>query len=257
MEDKNPLNKNTNIDTSDSNAIRRAKEVRDRAAREAREMDKKASEESSRTAKDIAKVAQDAADMAAAKAEESKEARKAEEQARKEAERAAKEKAKQEAIEAREKAEREAEKAKEARKAEEQARKEAERAAKEKAKQEAEEARDVEHETFEIEITDKGTQSIKPKNIDKTAVRVGHEMFEGMVKLQIAPPVDSGHMKELENKLRQTKGLKLMLIGGIADGGMQIVVSIKKRSPLLKILLDIPQVEEASGKGDEVYISLK
>ncbi|MFC1865431.1 hypothetical protein ACFLYB_01795 [Chloroflexota bacterium] len=166
--------------------------------------------------------------------------------------------------ETREKARLEAEEAKEASKAEEKARKEAEKAAKEaekaakeRAKQEAIKAKDVEYETFEIEITDNGTQSIKPKNIDKTAVRVDHEMFEGMVKLQIAPPVDSRHMKELENKLRQIKGLKLMLIGGIADGGMHIVVSIKKRSPLLKILFDIPQVEEASGKGDEIYISLK
>jgi len=162
----------------------------------------------------------------------------------------AKEKAKQDAIEAKERAKKEAMEAEEARKAEQEARKEADRVAKEKARQEAEEA-------IEIQITKSEKGTVKAQEIDKGAVKIGHEMFKGMVKLLIAPPMDSKHMKELEGNLQQTKGLRLILVGGTAGGGMQIVISVKKPTPLLRILFNMASVEEASGKGDEIRVSLK
>ena len=77
------------------------------------------------------------------------------------------------------------------------------------------------------------------------------------MKLLIMPPVDSKNLKELEDGLRNTKGLKLLLIGGTADGGIQIVVSALKPIPILNALKETPQVEEAISKDDIIYISLK
>jgi hypothetical protein len=71
------------------------------------------------------------------------------------------------------------------------------------------------------------------------------------------PPVDSKDLKELEDGLRNTKGLKILLIGGTADGGIQIVVSALKPIPILNALKETPQVKDAFGKDDAIYISLK
>ena len=82
-------------------------------------------------------------------------------------------------------------------------------------------------------------------------------MFEGMVKLLIMPPIDSNRLKELEENLRQTKGINLIFIGGFADGGIQIVVSAAKSTPLIDALMKMPPVEEAVGKDDTIHVSLK
>jgi len=81
-------------------------------------------------------------------------------------------------------------------------------------------------------------------------------LYKGEVKLLIMPPVDSKNLKELEDGLRNTKGLKLLLIGGTADGGIQIVVSALKPIPILNALKETPQVKDAVGKDDAIYISL-
>jgi hypothetical protein len=49
----------------------------------------------------------------------------------------------------------------------------------------------------------------------------------------------------------------MLLIGGTADGGIQIVVSAAKPIPILNALREMPQVEEAIGKDDTIHISLK
>ena len=77
------------------------------------------------------------------------------------------------------------------------------------------------------------------------------------MKLLILPPVDSKNLKELENGLLDTKGLKILLTGGAADGGIQIVVSTSEPIPLLNALIETPQVEEAIGKDDTIHVSLK
>ena len=160
-------------------------------------------------------------------AEKVKEARKAEERARKEAEQLAKEKAKEEADKVREREKREAEKVKEARKAEERARKEAEQLAKDKAKEEA----------------------------DKEAK--AEALYEGRVKLMLMPPVDSEHMKEIGENLSKLKGLRLLLVGGSIEGGAQIVISVKKPTPLIKALKQMPLVEDAADNGKEIQVWLK
>ena len=187
--------------------------------------------------------------------------RKAEEKAKKEAERAkgrarlvrgqraereAKEKAKKEAeLEAKEKAKKEAEEKakKEAKRAEERARKEAELAAKERAKREAEEAKEAKR------AEEKAKEAVEPA--------VGAGLYEGVMELTIVPPIDLGQMENLEKDLRQVENLRLVLVGGSVDEGNKIVVSAEKPIPLLRILGEMPAVEQVVRKGDKIQVTLK
>ena len=144
---------------------------------------------------------------------------------------------------AKEKAKREAEEAKKAEQAEAKAKKEAELAAKEKAKREAEEAK--ERAKREAEEAKKAKQALRA------------ELYEGMVKLVVVPPIDLGQMEKLEKDLRQVEDLRLVLVGGSVDEGSQIVVSAGKPIPLIDILREMPPVEQVVKKGNEIQITLK
>jgi len=155
----------------------------------------------------------------------------------------AEEKAKREAErEARERAKREAEEAKEAKQAEEKARKEAEQAAKERAKREAEEAKEAKQ---------------AEEKARKEAEQVSAELYEGMVKLAIASPVDCDQMRELEEYLSQVQELRLVLVGGSVEEGIKIVVSAEKPIPLVSVLREMPPVEQVVKKGKEIQVTLK
>ena len=82
-------------------------------------------------------------------------------------------------------------------------------------------------------------------------------LYEGVVKLVIKSPIDADHMKELEANLRQIQNLRLVLFGGSVEEGIQFVVSAEEPTPLIKILKEMPLVEEAVGKGKEIQVVLK
>ena len=108
----------------------------------------------------------------------------------------------------------------------------------------------VDLEEIGIKAKDETVKKIKTK-------KISYKLYKGEVKLLILPPVDFKNLKELENGLLNTKGLKILLIGGAADGGIQIVVSTSKPIPLLNALRETPQVEEAISKDNTIHISLK
>jgi hypothetical protein len=117
------------------------------------------------------------------------------------------------------------ERAREAKKAEAQARKGAEQAAKGKA-----------------------------KDGDKEPVT---ELYKGIVKLTIVPPVDSGQVRELEEHLYQVQDLRLVLVGGSIDEGTEIIVSAESPIPLLDILREMPPVAQVIKKGKIAQVTLK
>ena len=82
-------------------------------------------------------------------------------------------------------------------------------------------------------------------------------LYEGVVKLVIKSPIDADHMKELEANLRQIQNLRLVLFGGSVEEGIQFVVSAEEPTPLIKILKEMPLVEEAVGKDKEIQVVLK
>ena len=168
----------------------------------------------------------------------------------------AKDKAKREAEEAKERAKKEAEEAKKAKEAEEKAREKAERLAKEKAIREAKEAEEEAREAEE-KARKEAKRLAKEKAKREAKEKARFAPYEGIVKLVIMSLVDSDHMKELEENLRQIQNLRLVLIGGSVKKGIQIVISVEKPTPLIGILKEMPLVEEVVDKGEEIQVTLK
>ena len=126
-------------------------------------------------------------------------------------------------------------------KAEKKAKKEAEQAAKEKAEREAREAKDRAKREAEREAEKK----------------VSDELYEGIVELVTASPIDQDQVRELEEYLRQVQNLRLVLIGGSVEEGAKIVVSVEKPMPLVNLLRKMPLVEQVVGKGKKIQVTLK
>ena len=94
-------------------------------------------------------------------------------------------------------------------------------------------------------------------NDRKEAEQVSAELYEGIVKLAIASPVDYEQMKELSEYLRQVQNLHLVLVGGSVEEGTKIVVSAEKPIPLVSVLREMPPVEQVVKKGKEIQVTLK
>ena len=125
------------------------------------------------------------------------------------------------------------------------AKKEAERAAKDRASREAEEAKRAKE----------AKNRVKGEEEDKEAVSA--ELYQGIVKLTIVPPIDLGQVRKLEEYLSQVQDLRLVLIGGSVDEGTEIVVSAENPIPLTDVLREIPPVEQVVKKGKKIQITLK
>ena len=123
------------------------------------------------------------------------------------------------------------------------AKKEAERAAKDRASREAEEAKRAKEAKKRV------------KGEDEEAVSA--ELYQGIVKLTIVPPIDLGQVRKLEEYLSQVQDLRLVLIGGSVDEGTEIVVSAENPIPLMDVLREIPPVEQVVKKGKKIQITLK
>jgi len=91
----------------------------------------------------------------------------------------------------------------------------------------------------------------------KKAGEAGPELYQGMVRLTILPPVDSGQVSKLEEHLSQVKDLRLVLVGGSAAEGTEIIVSAENPIPLMDILKEMPPVAQVTKKGKATQITLK
>lgn len=137
--------------------------------------------------------------------------------------------------------------AKKSQKAEALAKKKAEQQTKERAKREAEEAKKAEA------LAKKEAE----QQTEERAKETGAELYQGIVKLTILPPVDSGQVSKLEEHLSQVTDLRLILVGGSAAEGTEIVVSAENPIPLMEILKEMPPVAQVTKKGKATQITLK
>ena len=137
--------------------------------------------------------------------------------------------------------------AKKSQKAEALAKKKAEQQTKERAKREAEEAKKAEA------LAKKEAE----QQTEERAKETGAELYQGIVKLTILPPVDSGQVSKLEEHLSQVTDLRLILVGGSATEGTEIVVSAENPIPLMEILKEMPPVAQVTKKGKATQITLK
>ena len=81
------------------------------------------------------------------------------------------------------------------------------------------------------------------------------------MKLAIASPVDCDQMRELEEYLCQVQELRLVLVGGSVEEGVEegikIIISAEKPTPLISVLREMPPVEQVVKKGKEIQVTLK
>ena len=81
------------------------------------------------------------------------------------------------------------------------------------------------------------------------------------MKLVIASPVDYEQMRELEEYLGQVQELRLVLVGGSVEEGVEegikIIISAEKPIPLIGVLREMPPVEQVVKKGKEIQVTLK
>jgi len=126
--------------------------------------------------------------------------------------------------------------------------------AKEQAKNEAREAKQAKKAAAPAKntVAQKTEEAAK-----KTETGTSSELYTGTVKLTIMPPVDLGQVRKLEEHLSQIKDLSLVLIGGSAAEGTEIIVSAENPIPLMDILQEIPSVAEVNKKGKTTQITLK
>lgn len=253
---------------------RARKEAEEQARKEAEEKARKEEEERARLEAEE-RARQEARERSRREAEErarreaeEKARRKVEEKARKEAEARAKR-------EAKEKAKQEAEAAKRARRQEIKAAKEAEREAKQRAKRWADEVKrnrkQAEREENQGEkqkqaekcnrepavsgvdrgegmvATARSIEGGRNKEIDTK----GHDdtLYQGTVKLVLAPPIPTASMRIFEAALSEINGLSMGLVSGSSDGGLEIMVSSESPVNIVGLLSRISYVGEVAREG--------
>jgi hypothetical protein len=197
--------------------------LKERMKREAEEA-KKAQEAERRGKKEAERLAKE---QAKREAEEAKKAQEAEKRGKKEAERLAKEQAK-----------REARVAKKAPEVERRGKKEAERLAKEQAKKEAEEAK-------------------KAPEVEKAVHGIDSEIYEGKIRLVVASPVGFEQVRQFQGLLQELENLRIVWVGGSADEGTIIIVSVQQPTTLIRSLSEIPMVQKVDKKGENIVVMLR
>ncbi len=92
---------------------------------------------------------------------------------------------------------------------------------------------------------------------EEAELAAGTELYEGIVKLTIMPPIDFGMMRKLQECLHQVENLRLVLVSGSVQEGSIIVISVEKPIPLIDVLRAMPPVEQVIKKDMKIMVTLK
>jgi hypothetical protein len=129
--------------------------------------------------------------------------------------------------------------------------KKTEREVKERAKREAKEAKEKAKRRAEK------AKEAKKKSKKVVVSTEGAELYQGIVTLKIAPPVDFRQLDSLKGSLVEVEDLRvIMVVGGVGEDS-RVFVSAAEPLPLLDILRGIPVVGGVVGRGSEIEVSLK
>ena len=82
-------------------------------------------------------------------------------------------------------------------------------------------------------------------------------VYQGYVLLSILPPASTEQINKLQEYLTQISDYRLLLIGGSADGGSYIALSLAKPLNLGDQLRGIPIVDKVFKQGKKIGIKLK
>jgi hypothetical protein len=71
------------------------------------------------------------------------------------------------------------------------------------------------------------------------------------------PPVNSAQLKEIQGLISKFPDTHIVLVGGSANSGAEIVISIGKPLRLVDLLREIPSVSKVVKYGKKIGIRLK
>jgi hypothetical protein len=84
-----------------------------------------------------------------------------------------------------------------------------------------------------------------------------NELYSGRVELRIAKPADFIQVLRLQAFLREVAGLRLVSVGGSADGDSTIVVHAEERLPLPSILRQEPIVNNVMKRDNGLQLVME
>jgi hypothetical protein len=84
-----------------------------------------------------------------------------------------------------------------------------------------------------------------------------NKVYQGRLKIDIAPPVDSEQIATLERHLAENNDIRIAVKGGSADGSAWIELDAVKPLPLVDILSKIPIVKDVVGAKSYIIVALK
>lgn len=104
-----------------------------------------------------------------------------------------------------------------------------------------------------LEISEK-TEDLPEKPEEKREAAILHE-GKVMITIQNAP--SSRFVRHFGEKLKQIDDMRILLLGGSSDAGLQFVVLAQKPIPLIERILQLAQVEVVSYTMREIYLKHK
>jgi hypothetical protein len=83
------------------------------------------------------------------------------------------------------------------------------------------------------------------------------ESYAGNCRLVVPLPAHYEQVRYFQECLEQIEELRIAWHGGSADEGAIIAVSVQKPMPLIRILNEMPMVEKADRKDENIVVVLK
>jgi hypothetical protein len=97
----------------------------------------------------------------------------------------------------------------------------------------------------------------KPEGDNQPESESTAEMVQGNIVIRLMPPVNPAKLRAFEAQLTQTGKLSLVMVGGAAEGNVEINVLAVEPEPVADILRELPVVSEVSSKGKHFQITLE
>ncbi|MFC2003383.1 hypothetical protein ACFLV4_05510, partial [Chloroflexota bacterium] len=86
---------------------------------------------------------------------------------------------------------------------------------------------------------------------------IDSDIYEGNVRLVIPSLAGVGQLMEFKKSLEKVRNLSIILFGGSVDEGRIIVVSVQNPMALIRVLSEMPTVDEVRNKGKSIVVTLK
>ncbi len=85
----------------------------------------------------------------------------------------------------------------------------------------------------------------------------GNPIYQGRLKIDIAPPVDADQLNNLDQNLQKTPNVRVIVKGDAEDGSAWIEIELSKPTSLLDILRKLPGIKDVVGAKSYIIVAMK